>query len=299
MRQQDPTPPRIARWLAHAAAACLALAGGESRGQSRAYEVTIASHIEIRMPNQPKAREMDVASELRYGLTDVEGGVEVSVEGLGVRQSIEEQTLVESKISKAGASFRQGTQPPTAYDAAKAPPAMKKVLDEFGKPLARIGLDKDGGEAGRTLLVEPTATLVEHGVLDNCRLFHPPFPAEAESWDAPAKVAFGSGQFAVGTLHYEKAGKTDDGLERVTVGGELKGAGKIQGGEVADATYKVDGLEFYDPGAKAWASGLLKIDMSFKIVTPSQPLGSASGTMEVRLRRADGAKPPSPPPPGS
>ena len=116
-------------------------------------------------------------------------------------------------------------------------------------------------------------------------MFHAPFAVDKDRWEAPAKLSMGSGQFARGTLTYEKTGMASDGNINVAVSGELKAEGKFGPADIKNSVYKVKGEQVYDPAGKIWRLGQLTIDVSLDLVAAGNPAGSTSGTMKLGLQR--------------
>ena len=124
------------------------------------------------------------------------------------------------------------------------------------------------------------ATLIESGMIANARMFHPPYLADNDEWEAPLEVSTGNG-LASGKVTYKKVpgGK---GGQAVKVSGTLtadgvKGAGGVT---INEAKYVVAGEQSYDTERKEWIAGNMTMDVAFKM-TQGVNKGSAKGTMEV------------------
>ncbi len=227
-----------------------------------------------------------------YSLSSQEQTEEVTIQAVAVRARIGDKPLSDSRMSRRGVSIKVGDQTVSDVSYEQAPDQLKTILDDFGRPAATFTLDAEGGESGEKLLVRPDSSLVENGLVALTRLFHVRFPKSEDRWESPAKVSLSSGQFARGTLTYEKAGAADDGRVTVKVTGELKAEGKLGAGEIRNGVYKVTGMQLYDPSLRRWISGDLTLDVSFDLVTPGESPASANGTMHVSLREAPGASRP-------
>lgn len=259
---------------------------------SQPYALTIESDLKLRSEALPRPQELHASTELDYALAAKDGGEELTIEAVAVRARIGEKPLTDSRMSRRGLSVRLGEQEASEVPYEKAPPALRTMLDQFGRPAAVFpaGAGAEGDDASPRVLVPPDSSLVENGLIALARLFHVPFPKDRDRWEAPAAVSLSSGQYARGTLTYEKAGAAPDGRVTVRVSGELKAEGRLAAGEIRNGVYKVSGEQVYDPTARRWASGTLTFDVAFDLATPGEPTTSASGTMTVTL--ADAARRP-------
>lgn len=257
-----------------------------AHGEKQEYEFTIDSKLQIKTQGQLKPQPLDAFTVMRFSVDSSVPGVRVlAVRGLDVRVSSEGNTITESKMSRASASFQQGERKAEPITYEKAPEQLKKLLGHFDTPIARIGVDAEGAETDREILIE-NSSLVQNGAVENSRLFLVRFPVDKDRWESPAKFSMGEGQFAAGVLSYEKLGEEPDGRIKVGVSGELKADAKIGGGEVRDAVYKIQGEQFYQPSAGCWVAGALSVDISMTMVEDGQPAGSATGTMLLTLKQA-------------
>jgi hypothetical protein len=258
------------------------LLGGSVRGAEWPYTLTIGARLQVKSPGQTKPQPLETSTRMRYSVTPGEGGEEVAIRELALTVSSEGKTISDVSLSRREASFKQGDQRADKLTYDRAPKELKATLDQFDKPMARYRAGGGADETARELLVPESSSFVENGIVDNTRLFHPPYPADRSAWEAPARLSMGEGQFAAGTLHYEKAGAGPGGAERVKVSGELKPQIK-PGGDIRDGSYKVSGEQFYDPGRGVWASGRLTIDVTLELQSEGHATGTASGTMELNL----------------
>lgn len=262
-----------------------ALAPCLSTAEGMPYTLSVVSDVELKAPNQPKPQDLKATTWLNYALDPKDGAVEITIQALQVRVESDKSLLMESSMSHDKAVFLQGSQPKQTILYDQAPADLKKTLDTFDKPAATIQVDANGAETGRDVLVEVTSPFVESGLIDNARFFHPPFPSDKDEWEAPRRFAIGGGQFAQGTLKYQKDGEGPGGTTKVKVSGELKAEGKSGVGEIKNGTYKIDGSELYDPSKSAWVSGRITAEMTLDVLSDGQPAGSASGSMTFTLEQ--------------
>ncbi len=274
---------RPLRWLAPLAAAVLTLAPSLTTAEELPYTLSVVSDVELKAPSQPKPQSLNATTLLHYTLEKKGDTVEITISGLQVKVESDKNLLMESRMNQKEAMFLQGNQSRQSIPYAKAPANLKQMLDMFGKPAAEIQVDSNGAETGRNVLVDASSPFVESGIIDNTRIFHPPFPADKDQWEAPVRFSIGGGQFAQGTLKYQKDGEGPGGTTKVKISGELKAEGKTGVGEIKNGTYKVEGSELYDPSKSAWVSGQIKANMALDVLSEGQPAGSVQGAMTLTL----------------
>ncbi len=286
---------RVFGWTAMLTVVLMSAGPEAVRAEIFQYELGIDSELKVKSPGQPKAQEISARTRMDYSVQREGNREEVTIGSMQVKIDTEGKTLMESKMSRSGVRFQQGEQPASDIPYDKAPPTLKKILEDFDKPAATIELDAEGGETARKLLIDENSTLVENGIIDNTRMFHVKVPSDKTQWEAPTKFSMGSGQFARGNLTYEKLpGASDakpDSPVRVKVSGDLKAEGKLGAGEIKNGLYKVSGEQTYDPSKKEWTSGELNVDVTLDILAAGQPAGSATGTMKVTLKPKTGSDP--------
>lgn len=256
---------------------------GTARGQARHYELAIDSAMQVRSPGQPKPKEMTAVTLMSYGQDRKDDAEEVSIHSLQVKVSAEGKALLDRFMSRERASFQQGPETATVMPFDQAPASLQKILKEFDVPLARLTLDDRGAETERTILVEKDSMLIENGMLENALLMHPPYSADLERWEAPAKFSMGNNQFARGNLTYQKVGTEADGTVKVDVTGELKADGKFGPADIKTAIYKVKGTQWFDPATKSWSSGQWGVDVTLELLVGGNPAGTTTGTMKLGL----------------
>jgi hypothetical protein len=252
---------------------------------ARDYELTIDALAQVKSPGQPDAQKLDVQTMLTYALGTEADSQELAIRSLRVKVSSQGKRVMDRAMSRAEARFQQGDQPETKMSFEQAPAQLQKVLREFDTPLARLKLDARGSEAERKLLVDEDAMLIESGMIDNTRLFHPPFAPDQDRWEAPAKLALGSRQFARGSLSYQKAGTDDEGNIKVQVSGDLKAEGKFGPTDIKTGLYRVKGEQLYDPNSNSWVAGRLDVELTLELLTGGNPAGTSTGTMRLTLKR--------------
>ncbi len=273
----------VITWTIAALAASVCNSPAQACVEEWPYSLAIDAQLQVKSPGQLKPQPLETATRMRYSLTPVENGQEVTIRGLALTVSSEGKVISEVQLSRAEAKFQQGDQKPDTVTFERAPKELKATLSQFNEPMARIETDANGAETSRVILVEKESTFVENGIVDNTRLFHPPFPAGRETWDAPCRLSMGEGQFASGNLTYRNIGTGPDGTVQVSVAGELKPVLR-PGGDIRDGSYKVTGEQLFDPARNAWVSGRWTIDVLLNMQAEGQATGTANGTMELKLQ---------------
>jgi hypothetical protein len=263
--------------LALLALAAPALAAAQ---EARPYEVTIDSQMQVKSVGLSKPQPMAARTSLAYEVQARDGLTELVVRSMSVSIEGDGKTLMESRMSREAASFQKGEASPTRIPYDQATPSLKKTLDQFDAPLARFSA---ADPETREVLAPQDSPLVENGVIEQARFFLVPFPEDRDTWEVPTRFSLGNNQFAQGTLTYTKAGARADGKVDVDVAGTLRASGKLGLGEIKEATYKVAGRQVYDPGAKAWDSGTVNLDITLVMESGGHEAGSATGTMKVSL----------------
>jgi len=273
---------------------------GREDPASRRFEIVVDSHGELTRSGRSVTRSFDDIVKLTYDLTPRSRAVDISFHSRDYEQKVGGKATAEFHENRAGIREKQGVQERVvAYD--QAPPALRKLLDEYDRPVVTIALDAEGSETGRTLKVDKKLLLVMNSMIDQARIFHVRFPEATDRWQAPAKISMAAGQHARGTLTYQKAAPAAaEGPVRVKVSGELQAAGKMGAGEIKDGIYKVSGEQVYDPAGREWASGVLDIvvELNIDVQADGKPVASGSitmsGTMKVTLRQLPPAATPAP-----
>jgi len=257
--------------------------GGEDPA-ARRFEVVVDSHAKLKEPGRSEATPIDGGTKFTYDLTPRPGAVDVSIHSIDIEMKVGGKATTSHFDRTAIRTKDGGQERVVVYD--KAPSALRTVMEEFDRPVATIALDSEGGETGRSLKIDKTSLLIVHGMIDNTRIFHVRFPQGKDRWEAPAKIPMGFGQYARGTLTYQKVDSTAAaGPVRVKVSGELRLTGKMGGGEIKDGKFTVSGEQVYDPAGRECASGALAIVLKYDIEVNAKPAGSTSGTMKVTLQR--------------
>jgi hypothetical protein len=253
------------------------------------FKVALVSRMDMEVQGQKQ--KLDGDTELRY--TWQRNGREktLRLDRTAVKASMNGQEMMNTSMSRAGVvNVRQTTKDDVPFD--KAPPELQKQLqDSFGAPVCKIVVDEEGKEVKRQVVAGPGAKpLVDNGMIANALLFHPPFPAGRDEWQADTELSMGNGGYARGKLTYRKVpgGK---GGQAVKVSGTLTNDAFPQPGTplvIKAARYVVQGEQTYDPAQQEWVAGKLTIDVSFEMTANNQPLGSTKGTMGVTFERLAG-----------
>jgi hypothetical protein len=286
----------LLRWIG-AVALLVLLAGafagaaeGDKEGVHR-FKVVIESGIN--MDVQGTKQKIDADTELKY--TWKRSGPERTLNLDAVRVKVEKdgKPLMNTFMSRAKVvNTQEGKANEVPFN--DAPADLKTLLrDSFDAALCKIEVDKSGKEVKRTMMAGPGAkTLVDNGMIANAQLFHAPFHADQDEWQADNEVSMGNGGYAKGKLTYKKVpgGK---GGQAVQVSGILTSDAVKQPGTpltVKDARYVVSGEQTYDPEQREWVSGKLKMGVSFQMASDDKPIGSAKGTMNVTLHKLRGGE---------
>ena len=256
---------------------------GTAVADSNSYDLEINSTLEVKSPGQPKPQPLVATTRLQYRLDRQDQADQVVINQLEVKIASEGRSLMNSRMNPKGASFQQGPKDETKITTEDASPALKKLLEQFGKPLALVTRDGEGAEVSRELLVDKDSSLVENGVIDNTQIFHVRFPAGLDVWESKVKLSMGNGQFAQGSLKYRKIENTPNGQILVDVSGDLKAEGKLPLGDINSGKYHVTGTQTYDPGHKIWTAGVLNLDVTLNMESNNQEAGSATGLMKIVL----------------
>lgn len=287
-----PNTLRAATFILLAAWPMVASAQGE--GTTRPYMVMIVSDLQVKTQDQPKAQDLHATTALDYALRDQGSTREITIQAVAVLARIDGRALSDSKMDHQGITIKVGEQETSTLSRDEAPDPLKAVLDDFGRPAFSYKLDAEGAPTEENLLIKADSSLVENGLIALARLFHVRFPKAEDRWEVPAEVSLSSGQYARGTLTYEKAGADAEGRVTVKVSGTLKAEGQLGAGQIRGGVYEVSGTQIYDPTVQDWLSGNLTFDVKFDIATPGEPPASANGTMKVTLQPAKANAPAQP-----
>jgi hypothetical protein len=265
-----------------------ALAAAQDKKADHSYKVTIASQMD--MEAQGQKQKIDADTEIRY--TWRRNGKERTLifDSFSVRAKNDGKEMMNTTMSREKiVNIKQGEKEEMTIE--KAPEQVKKMLqDSFGAPVCQLQVDENGKELKRENVSGPDAMrFADQGMIANALLFHPPYPAGKEEWEADSEISMGNGGFAKGKLTYKKiAGKE---VQLVKVSGTLtKDSYRQLGTPVTfkDVRYVINGEETYDPARQEWTSGKLAIDASFQMTMDDKPLGSAKGKMTLSFERLAG-----------
>ncbi len=196
---------------------------------------------------------IDALTKFTYDLTPRPGAVDVSIHSIDLELKVGDDAST-THFDRTAMRKKAGGQERVS-PADRAPPALRKMLEVYDRPVARIELDSEGGETGRTLKIDGGSPFVATGTIDITRIFHVRFPEGKDRWEAPAKFPMGAGQSARGTLSYQKiASGRAGGPVRVKVSGELPLTGKMGGGEIKNGTLTISGEQVFEPAEREWTS---------------------------------------------
>jgi hypothetical protein len=192
---------------------------------------------------------------------------------------------VTSHFDRHKSRFKDGPEDRhDVYD--QAAPLLRKIMEEYDRPVATIEVDSEGSETGRTFKIDAKSLFVAHGTIDITQIFHGRFPRDKDRWEAPVKLPVGNGQYARGSLKYQRTlSTTAGGPVRVKVSGELQLTGNLVEVEYQNGRMTISGEQAYDPSLWEWTSGDLDIALNYNLVVNGKIVSSASGTMKATLRR--------------
>lgn len=234
-------------------------------------------------------------AEFDYRVARKKDGVDLALDRFLMKISSNGQELHFSDLSRSRLITRNQDR---SFDVRReeAPPAMRRLFQQFDPPLAEIVLAADGAEVSRKTKVEE-GMLIEAHAVELARLFHPRFPEGESKWEAPVVMPFGRGQTATGALRYAKRpaegpSKEKGGLVQVDVTGFLQVSGKHEMAEIRRGAYKVAGRQAYDTAAKDWVAGKLTVTAGFEAVTPNGVTIKGDGPVTFTMNRRDPAAKP-------
>src|SRR5262249_41128428 len=144
-----------------------------------------------------------------------------------------------------------------------APERIRDLMRScYELPICKLTVDANGRETHRDVVATAPAKaiLVDNGAITNALLFHPPYHADENQWQAPAAMSIGGVNVAEGELTFTRSPGKDgkDGLATFTVAGTLTKA------EIAKPRtpfvekgfrHVVVGKQSYDPALREWVWG--------------------------------------------
>lgn len=253
------------------------------------YEVMLDSRCTTQAPDGQTA-EVDAHTLFAYAWRWRGNEAELRLRCMEVRTAVDGQPMMESTMSGSHFYLQQGGQTmDTTFE--NANPQLRQVLQDcFRTPMCRVLVDNDGRELERTITAGPAARpVVETGIIANARLFHGPFPAAQNTWQAAGEMAMGNGGYARGNLTYETLGTPaapgdeSANLVEVKVSGTLTGDVKLDVSEIKNAVYKVEGTQVYSKRLREWVSGALVVRLSFETHALGKKVTN-TGTVQLAMK---------------
>ncbi len=124
-----------------------------------------------------------------------------------------------------------------------------------------------------------------HAITETLLSIQTPIPTDVAFWEAPTQLAMGQNQTAKGMLRFEKdksSAALPGGLVRVKVSGVLKAEGAIVRNFIKDGTYKVTGLQQYDPKSREWKTATWSVEVATDLANADGvTVAHANGKMVV------------------
>jgi hypothetical protein len=232
------------------------------------------------------AQKIKIVADTLLDYLNTRKGQEIGVlfRQLKVVSKVNDQENMNIQMSRSAiVQTQNGSATKTPF--AKASPAQQTLMkDSFNKTIAKITVDAEGKESKREIVASSSAkSLVDNGMIDNARIFHPRFAA-TKTWTSKRKLSMGNGNSVSGDLKYEKQdGKDGAGNIIVKVSGVMIKKSVQQGAiEMKNIKYSFTGQQSYSSTRKLWLSGTLTIKTSFDIATQGGD-GKADGSMKLSL----------------
>jgi hypothetical protein len=265
----------------------LALAGDAKTETSQSFKISIVAQGVVDVDG--KKQKMDADTELMY--TWRRKGAEriLSFDSALTRLSVDGAEAMNMAMSRARlATVIKGKQEVIPLE--KAPNELKNLLqDAFGVPICKLEVDASGKELKRTMLAGPGAkTLLDHGMIANALLFHPPYLPGQDRWEAPSEVSMGNGNYVRGKLTYQKKDGNTYAVTGTLTTPTLSVPNNLL--KVKDVRYDIRGEQTYDPTRKEWVSGKLLIEGSFAMAKDDTAIIPTRWTMTVTFTTVAAAK---------
>lgn len=258
-----------------------ATAGDQPNPKQTAFKVTVQSNLNMNL-----GQNLDIVAEteFRYTWKQDKQVRTLQVDLAQVKSTAGGQEQINARMTRTSfTDFSGGTT--KEVKAEDGPPQLKRLLtDSFGSPLCKLEVDATGKELKRTIVAGPGAKqLIDSGMIANTTLFHPWYATDQDEWEAPMEISAGF-TIVSGKVKYTKipGGK---GSQATKVAGTLpldgvKGPGGLL---IKNGKYTVTGEQTYDPTRGEWIDGKLTMEVSFKLHEGDKPIGSASGTMNLKF----------------
>ena len=234
-------------------------------------------------PIEGKQRTADSVTEFRYTWSRIGQERTLSFDEFRLRVKIDGSEVVNTLMCRAKrVTVERGEVFEVPFEVAA--PHIKKVLaDSFGSPICKVMVDDNGKPITRKMVARDGAKLIlEHGLVANALLFHPPFLTKQNEWEFESEISLGNGRFATGTLHYLKLARSSKG-QIVKVTGTLTNSEPTEG--ITETRFVVTGDQVFDSTVNEWVSGSLLIDCEFEPEKPKTPSAIVKGKLSVNFER--------------
>jgi hypothetical protein len=257
----------------------------EDKAATRSFKMTLVS--ELTMDIGGKTQKLNADTGLFYSLQRGDKETTLLFDAIEVKVVSEGKELMNTQMSREKLkTVKDGKTQEVAR--ADAPPELKKMLeDSFGAPICQLVLEKNGKEIKRTVVAGPGAkSLVDNGQIANARFFHALYATGDTKWESPNEISMGNGGYAKGKLTYEKIKGAKAGQTKVKVSGRLTADSVTLPGNpltIKDAKYDVTGDQTYDAAVGDWVAGDLVIQVFYAMEAGGKAVGTAKGTMKVKL----------------
>ncbi|MGI9471273.1 MAG: hypothetical protein ACR2NZ_07080, partial [Rubripirellula sp.] len=196
--------------------------GTPAFASTRWFKIHLDSKATMKIQGQTQQIDADTTVGYHRDSTANDKQVEVGLDAINVKASVNGQVQIDSFQSKDQLTVVQGDQSETVL-AKDAEADLKEILSDTFEHLAcRLTTDEQGEVVSNESLLRPGAqSIQEQGIVANILFFHAPFSAGKESWKSTRELSMGNGGFVKGELTYTPASKSGT-VHVVNVSGKLK-----------------------------------------------------------------------------
>ncbi|HZZ77047.1 MAG TPA: hypothetical protein VFE62_00930, partial [Gemmataceae bacterium] len=248
---------------------------------NHSFRVTIASRLTVEAMGKSQLIEAD--TDFNYTWKQRERERTLIVDLIAVKGVFDGKETMNTTMSRAKLVTLEGGQKREILFEDAPEPLKAMLRDTFQSPICKIKVDERGREIKREIVSNAGAKdLQKQGIIENARMFHPPYMSDKDEWSAVTEISMGNGGFAKGQLAYKKVPGGKNG-QKVIVSGTLTNEGfdfPDQPIRIRKVKYIVRGEQTFDATRGHWTSGKLKIEASFEMASgEKQPVATAKGTI--------------------